>query len=149
MMLSRPDDDLGRDVTEALRRSLHVPETVTARVVDHRVHLGGTASWQHQREAAGLAVGSLRGVRAVINDIDLHPASSYPELTVAIRAALVASAQREGEHLTVTRDETGAITLRGTVRSCAERRQAEQVCWSTPGVTAVSNDLDIRDCEVV
>jgi osmotically-inducible protein OsmY len=36
------------------------------------------------------------------------------------------------------------ITLRGDVRSWAERDQAQQTAWSAPGVTNVINELTVR-----
>jgi osmotically-inducible protein OsmY len=37
----------------------------------------------------------------------------------------------------------GKVTLRGTVRSYAERIDAERAAWSAPGVTAVDDQLAI------
>ena len=57
--------------------------------------------------------------------------------------ALLRNAELEGKHIHVTSSDDGTITLAGTVRSWAERQEAEKVCWSAPGVVAVVNGLDI------
>ena len=36
------------------------------------------------------------------------------------------------------------ISVRGEVRSWAERDQAQQTAWSAPGVTNVKNELTVR-----
>ena len=35
----------------------------------------------------------------------------------------------------------GTVTLRGTVRSAAEREDAERAAWSAPGVMAVKDEM--------
>jgi osmotically-inducible protein OsmY len=37
----------------------------------------------------------------------------------------------------------GEVILRGTVRSWAERQEAERAAWSAPGVTRVDNRIII------
>ena len=37
----------------------------------------------------------------------------------------------------------GEVILRGTVRSWAEREEAERAAWRAPGVTAVDNRIRI------
>jgi len=35
------------------------------------------------------------------------------------------------------------VTLRGKVRSWAERKDAEKAAWASPGVTAIDNQIEI------
>jgi osmotically-inducible protein OsmY len=39
------------------------------------------------------------------------------------------------------------VTLRGEVRSWAERYEAEKAAWAAPGVTAVHNELVVDPLE--
>ena len=39
--------------------------------------------------------------------------------------------------------DSGVVTLKGTVRSWAERSEAERVAWQVPGVTRVENLITI------
>jgi osmotically-inducible protein OsmY len=138
------DSDIGRQAAEALERAVNVPNTVKASVHEHTVTLSGQVTWQYEREAACRAVNYIEGVRSVLNLMTIRPGAVASGIKSDIIAALVRNAQFEGRSLTVTADTRGVITIGGIVRSSTERRQAELVCWSAPGVTHVVNELRIE-----
>jgi osmotically-inducible protein OsmY len=137
------DADLAETASQMLKAAVDVPsDTVKASVRDHVITLSGTVTWQYQREAASRAVMYLRGVTAVANTISLTSTAPLSGAKTAIEAAVLRNAQLVSREITV--DVTGSeVTLGGTVRSFAERRQAEYVAWSAAGVTSVKNHLTV------
>jgi osmotically-inducible protein OsmY len=107
------------------------------------VTLSGSVQWHYQCQAAERAVQYLKGVRAVANSIAIQPTVSTDNIKAAIGAALIRDARIESQHITVTTDPAGVVTLDGTVDSWPQRRQAENASWSAPGVTNVVDHLRI------
>ncbi|MBE1490050.1 BON domain-containing protein [Plantactinospora soyae] len=137
------DGDIADAANQMLSWAVDVPsETITADVRDHIVTLSGTATRQYQREAAARAVMYLKGVTAVTNAIVLSPATPASDLKTAIDAAILRNAQLDSAQIR-TEVNGAEVTLRGSVRSWAERRQSENVAWSGLGVTGVQNHLTV------
>jgi osmotically-inducible protein OsmY len=59
-----------------------------------------------------------------------------------IQQALVRSAETEADRIIVQVDGS-KVTLRGAVRSYAEKQDAERAAWATPGVTSVDNRISL------
>jgi osmotically-inducible protein OsmY len=136
----RIDPDLAKDAMDALRRHVQVPSTVQVTVRNGWISLTGDVEWMYQRAAAEHAVKYLRGVQGVHNYIVVRPKVSPGDVQGRIKAALERSALVEaaGIHVTVNGPE---VTLTGTVRSFAERDEAERAAWTVPGVAAVEDRI--------
>jgi osmotically-inducible protein OsmY len=86
----------------------------------------------------------LSGVQGATDLITVRPRITPTRggLKRKIEDALVRSAQTDAERIRVEMDGDKVI-LKGTVRSFAERIEAERVAWSAPGVYAVDNRITI------
>jgi osmotically-inducible protein OsmY len=137
-------------IAEAVNRALEldslVPDdAVKVSVSGGWITLRGEVDWEYERREAERVVRNLVGVKGVTNFITIRPrrGPSPDELKKSIEDALVRSAETDAERITVT-TEGHKVILRGTVRSWAERQEAERVVWSAPGVTEVENRITIR-----
>jgi len=108
-----------------------------------RVTLQGNAEWHYQKEEAERVVRSLRGVKFVINEIELKPTASAAGVKIKIEDALKRDAVIEAKNVTVE-TSGNAVTLTGHVHSWKEREDAEYAAFAAPGVSSVSNLLTIR-----
>jgi osmotically-inducible protein OsmY len=138
----RTDTAIAHAVVNALRWDIEVPDDkIKARVEGGWITLDGEVEWQYQKEAAERAVRYLTGVKGVTNLIRVKPApvSTYA-VTERIKDALRRTAEREAEDIAVE-VEDGLVTLRGTVHSYTEKREAERAVWNAPGVSVVDDRL--------
>ncbi|GIT81772.1 ornithine aminotransferase [Leifsonia sp. LS1] len=118
-------------------------EGIHADVEGHRVILSGTVDWDAQRVAAKRAVERICGVHAVESRIELTRKPQAENVEEEIRHAIVRNAILDSRRITATviGDE---VTLRGSVRSWAERRQAVRTAWSSPHVREVTDLLRVE-----
>jgi osmotically-inducible protein OsmY len=137
------DTDIARETGEALRRSVDVPDSIQVSVHDGVLTLSGVVTWQFERAAAGRAVQYAKGVGVINNEITIRPGVIAEDLKFAISAALLRNAEVDGARVAVVTANDGSATLTGVVASWSERRQAERVTWSAPGVTRVANRLTV------
>jgi osmotically-inducible protein OsmY len=138
------DVEVATAVNNALLYTTDVPHaTVQAEVRNHVVTLRGTVNWNYQRDAAYRAVERIAGVYFVDNRITLSPRPTARDTEEKIRRALVRNAVVDGDTISVTVRGT-EVTLTGTVRSWAEKKQAGLSAWSSPTVSNVHNDIKVR-----
>jgi osmotically-inducible protein OsmY len=137
----RSDSDLAHQIVEALRWDVQVPdERIKAKVARGWVTLEGDVDWAFQREAAERDVRSLTGVSSVTNVIRVKSPIATADVSQKIKDALRRRADRDADRIRV--EAMGdVVTLKGTVSSFAERRAAEGVAWSAPGVREVKDEL--------
>jgi osmotically-inducible protein OsmY len=138
------DTDIAREAADALRWNLMVPPgKVIPKVENGYITLTGEVNYDFQRRAAEKAVRYIPGVRGVINLITIKPKVEPKEIKEKIEEALKRMATVDAENIRVE-VQGSEIILRGTVRSWAERHEAEKAAWSAPGVTSVKNYITVR-----
>jgi len=84
----------------------------------------------------------LLGVRGVTNEIQIKPLVRPSDLRNKIEQALERAAELDAKKISVEANQ-GKVTLRGKVRSWAERSEAEHAAWAAPGVTNVKNEIRV------
>jgi len=139
----RPDPDIVRDAVSALKVELPFSsENIKVVARDGWLTLEGAVEWNYARERAENAVKNIRGVKGVTNSIEVKPRVAPYEVRRKIEDALRRSAELDASRITVEANGSEVI-LRGTVRSWAQRQEAERAAWAAPGVTRVENRISI------
>jgi osmotically-inducible protein OsmY len=139
----RTDADLARAVLNALKWDAGIPAgKLDVTVSQGWVTLKGEVAYAFQKMDAERAIRHLSGIKGITNLIVVKSPVLPSDLKASIEKALVRNAETDAQHITVD-VEGSKVILRGTVRSFAERKAAEEAARSAPGVSEVENKLII------
>ncbi len=135
-------------ITDAIQHELAHEEVVPFNRIDVTtengiVTLTGSVSTLAARIQAERRASIVRGVRSIINHVSVDTTRSAEQVASDVRSALADDPATDAYEVDVRADSGGTVTLTGAVDSWAEKKLAETVTTTVPGVTAVANELSV------
>jgi osmotically-inducible protein OsmY len=142
--LQRSDEDIAKAAANALAWTASVPhDRIKVKVQNGWITLSGQVDWRYQRDAAEDAVCNLLGVVGVSNQITVKPSPKLTEIKTKIESAFQRNALIDARRIDV-QVRGDRVILEGSVRSYAEKKEAEQVACSAPGICEVENRIAVN-----
>lgn len=144
----KSDSQLKSDVTSELAWDIHVDETGIGVSVRHGVvTLSGVVDSWTAKHAVEDAAHRVAGVLDVANELEIKPSwstmRSDADIAEAIRGTLTWNRFVPDQQIRSTVDH-GAVTLTGTVRTLAQRDEAERAAREIAGVRCVFNQIAVE-----
>ncbi len=139
----RPDPEIARDVVHEIKNFLpFFGDQIKVTVRNGWVTLEGEVEWKFQSDRAEHAARHVKGVKGISNLTTVKPKVQAGEVQKQIEEALKRNAEVDAKHI-IVEAKGDEVILKGTVRSWAERTEAERAAWRAPGVRRVDNRITV------
>lgn len=139
-----------QNITDAIEDELLFDQAVPYTRIDIEtdagvVTLSGSVESLQAKDRAGTLAETVKGVRAVVNRIEVQPTDARSDAAVRsdVESALLADPATESYEIDTTVDD-GTVFLSGTVDSWQEKELASTVAKGVRGVKAVRNNITIE-----
>ena len=140
-------------VKNALEQADLKDVNVSEDVDKNTITLGGTLHSDDAKQRAGDVAKASAGTRVVVNEVSVQPLGMESEskdiasnlddgIEKNYKAALISKGLSK-EHIKFDA-KNGVLTLKGDVKTTAERAQAEQLAQAVPNVQQVLNEIDVK-----
>ena len=142
----RTDGEIAAAAAHKIAWATTIPTgTVEITVRNGWIILEGEVEWWYQKNAAETVVRHLSGVHGVSSSIRVQPTDKIPAVGMGIEAAFDRNAMLDASKIRV--EIAGSkVILHGTVRTLAQREEAERIAWAAEGVCSVEDHLTVQWC---
>jgi osmotically-inducible protein OsmY len=140
----RTDGEIAAAAAHKITWATTIPTgTVQITVRNGWIILEGEVEWWYQKNAAETVMRSIAGVHGVSNSISIKPTNKIPAVGMDIEAAIDRNAMLDASKIRV--EIVGSkVILHGTVRTLAQREEAERIAWAAQGVFSVEDHLAVK-----
>jgi osmotically-inducible protein OsmY len=140
----RDDGEIAAAAAHKIGWSTTIPKgAIDITVRNGWIILEGEVEWWYQKNAAETVVRHLSGVRGMSNSISIKSTDKIPAVGMDIEAAIDRNAMLDASKIRV--EIFGSkVVLHGTVRTLAQREEAERIAWAAQGVFSVEDHLAVK-----
>jgi osmotically-inducible protein OsmY len=140
----RTDGEIAAAAAHKIAWATTIPTgTVQITVRNGWIILEGEVEWWYQKNAAETVVRSIAGVHGVSSTLSIKATDKIPAVGMGIEAAIDRNAMLDASKIRV--EIVGSkVILHGTVRTLAQREEAERIAWAAQGVCSVEDHLAVK-----
>ena len=140
----RTDGEIAAAAAHKIAWCTTIPKgTVEITVRNGWIILEGEVEWWYQKNAAENVMHSISGVHGVSSSISIKSTDKIPAVGMGMESAFIRSAMLDASKIRVEIVGSNVI-LHGTVRTLAQREEAERIAWAAQGVFSVEDHLAVK-----